>query len=130
MDENARENKERYKGGYKMIVAKIDPCTCNCREINIHREELDGQLIAHLEDAVDQMDDVLAEIVLKGLRDYSQEYSQYKYDKITIVGKALLNGKGRTVSREFNQSPTVEEVDALLQITILLAEKLGIKETE
>jgi len=95
-----------------MIVAKIDPCTCNCREINIHREELDGQLIARLEDAVDQMDDVLAEIVLKGLRDYSQSY--YKYE----------NG-GR-----FNQCPTVEEVDSLLQVTLMLAVKLGIKETE
>jgi len=95
-----------------MIVAKVDPCKCNCREINIHREELDGQLIARLEDAVDQMDDVLAEIVLKGLRDYSQSY--YKYE----------NG-GR-----FNQCPTVEEVDSLLQVTLMLAVKLGIKETE
>ena len=95
-----------------MIVAKVDPCTCNCREINIHREELDGQLIAHLEEAVDQMDDVLAEIVLKGLRDYSQSY--YTYED----------------GRRFNQSPTVEEVDALLQVTLILAAKLGIKETE
>tara|TARA_R100000687_G_scaffold59142_1_gene47721 strand:+ start:486 stop:773 length:288 start_codon:yes stop_codon:yes gene_type:complete len=95
-----------------MIVAKIDPCTCNCREINIHREELDGQLIARLEDAVDQMDDVLAEIVLKGLRDYSQSY--YTYED----------------GRDFNQSPTVEELDSLSQVTLMLAVKLGIKETE
>ena len=95
-----------------MIVAKIDPCTCNCREINIHREGLDGQEIVRLEDAVDQMDDALAEIVLKGLRDYSQSY--YTYED----------------GRRFNQSPTVEEVDSLLQVTLILAAKLGIKETE
>ena len=95
-----------------MIVAKIDPCTCNCREINIHREGLDGQEIARLEDAVDQMDDALAEIVLKGLRDYSQSY--YTYED----------------GRDFNQSPTVEELDSLSQVTLMLAVKLGIKETE
>ena len=95
-----------------MIVAKVDPCTCNCREINIHREGLDGQEIARLEDAVDQMDDALAEIVLKGLRDYSQSY--YTYED----------------GRDFNQSPTVEELDSLSQVTLMLAVKLGIKETE